>query len=179
LRMPKDRKAGERERETNVTSWCVLLDVAVEAKRDALEVGPVASECQRLYINAPTPTNRDRHNERLHMPDRLRTEESNRGDSEAEAVGRVWALLEPLYNRSWHVVWLSCVQRRASHDFSRESRIPEGHVCPRVLRFGTGVLALSEPLAKRWAKCRILGACFNSQLLTNTILVNIIIRAIT
>ena len=32
LRMPKDRKAGERKRETNVTSWCVSLDVAVEAK---------------------------------------------------------------------------------------------------------------------------------------------------
>jgi hypothetical protein len=90
LRMPQRQKSErKKERETNVTSWCVSLDVAVEAKRDALEVGPVASECQRLYINAPTPTNRDRHNECLHMPDRLRTEESNRGDPEAEAVGRV------------------------------------------------------------------------------------------
>ena len=68
--MPQRQKSGrKKERETNVTSWCVSLDVAVEAKRDALEVGPVASEC---HINAPTPTNRDCHNEYgLHMSDRL------------------------------------------------------------------------------------------------------------
>jgi hypothetical protein len=33
LRMPQRQKSGrKKERETNVTSWCVSLDVAVEAK---------------------------------------------------------------------------------------------------------------------------------------------------
>jgi hypothetical protein len=45
----------------------------------------VASECQELYINALALTDRDCHNERLLMPDRLGTEGSNRGDPEAEA----------------------------------------------------------------------------------------------